>query len=310
MKLYDAPQVLGFLSTQATHIEAEVDNVVFADIVYPSLIPIDTSAHPFTQTVEYRWSEGTGRAEWINGNADDVPTVSRERGSKKTSVFTAALGYEWGWEEINTAMLYGVDVSAEGAIDARRGAEEMCQRVAFLGDAEKNFAGLINYPGVVVKASAGTWMTADAQSVLTDINNILIGTAAGINGWTIVADTVLLPPSRLNRLNSILIPGTTGAGMGLTTIEFLSRANIYTQQTGKPLKILGFAPLETAGSGNSTRAVGYRRSPEVLKMHIPMPHQFLSVHQRGPLTWEVPGVMRLGGLDIRRLQEVVYMDGI
>ncbi len=45
-------------------------------------------------------------------------------------------------------------------------------------------------------------------------------------------------------------------------------------------------------------------------MHIPMPHKFLPPWQSGPLRWDVPGVMRLGGLDIRLPKEVSYVDGI
>jgi len=41
-----------------------------------------------------------------------------------------------------------------------------------------------------------------------------------------------------------------------------------------------------------------------------MPHRFLPVFQGGPLHWVVPGVFRLGGLDIRRPKEVRYIDGI
>jgi hypothetical protein len=41
-----------------------------------------------------------------------------------------------------------------------------------------------------------------------------------------------------------------------------------------------------------------------------MPHQFMPVFQKGPLRWEVPGVFRLGGLDIRRPAEVKYRDNI
>jgi len=41
-----------------------------------------------------------------------------------------------------------------------------------------------------------------------------------------------------------------------------------------------------------------------------MPHRFLPAWQSGPLRWDIPGVMRLGGLDVRLPKEVVYLDGI
>ena len=68
--------------------------------------------------------------------------------------------------------------------------------------------------------------------------------------------------------------------------------------------------MDTAGVGGTTRLVAYRKDPEVLKLHMPMPHRFLPAWQSGPLRWDIPGVMRLGGLDVRLPKEVVYLDGI
>jgi hypothetical protein len=45
-------------------------------------------------------------------------------------------------------------------------------------------------------------------------------------------------------------------------------------------------------------------------MHIPMIHRFLPVWQTGPITFDIPGIFRLGGLEIRRPGSVRYVDGI
>ena len=68
--------------------------------------------------------------------------------------------------------------------------------------------------------------------------------------------------------------------------------------------------LETAGSGNTQRMIAYHRNPRVLKLHIPMPHRFLPIYQDSRLHFQVPGVFRLGGLDVRRPKEIRYGDGI
>ena len=71
-----------------------------------------------------------------------------------------------------------------------------------------------------------------------------------------------------------------------------------------------FGHLDTAGASSSKRMVAYRRSPEVVKMHIPMPFRFLPAWQTGPLRFDVPGIFRVGGVDIRRPKAVRYLDGI
>ena len=41
-----------------------------------------------------------------------------------------------------------------------------------------------------------------------------------------------------------------------------------------------------------------------------MPHRFLPVYQAGPIRWEVPGIFRLGGVDVRQPLLFSYTDGI
>jgi hypothetical protein len=54
----------------------------------------------------------------------------------------------------------------------------------------------------------------------------------------------------------------------------------------------------------------YQKDPEVLKMHRPMSHRFMPVWQTGPLVFEVPGIFRLAGLEIRRPGAIRYADGL
>lgn len=41
-----------------------------------------------------------------------------------------------------------------------------------------------------------------------------------------------------------------------------------------------------------------------------MPHRFLPVWQTGPMWFDVPGIFRFGGLEIRRPGAARYVDGI
>lgn len=304
---FDAQAAMGFVLSQTSHVETQVNETVYPDIQYPGLTPVDTSAHPFAQTVTYYSSDKFGRANWINGNADDIPLAGTELAEHKTSVYTAAIGYGWGWEEINVAMMLGRNLAADDALAARRAYEEMVDRVMLYGDADKNFSGLINYPGIIASGAItgdwdGTGTTED--QILADVNAGILGTASDTL-YTSVANTILLPPAKLNTLATRRLGDTT-----MTVLEFLRRNNTYTAMTGQPLDIRTVRGLETAGVGPTQRMIAYRRDPQVLKAHIPMPHRFLPVFQDGPLRWVVPGVFRLGGLDIRRPKEVRYIDGI
>jgi hypothetical protein len=128
--LFDAVAALGFVVSQTSHIEAAVNATVYPDIQYPTLIPVDTSAHPFAKSVTYYSSDKVGAADWINGNADDVPLASGTLSKHETMVHTAGIGYAYGWEEIEHARMLGIDLPNDDAMAARRAYEEMVDRVA------------------------------------------------------------------------------------------------------------------------------------------------------------------------------------
>ncbi len=307
MQLFDAQAALGFVIAQTAHVEATVYQIKYADIQYPQLIPVDTTAHPFAKTVTYFSQDKAGVAGWINGNADDIPMADVEMSQFETAVFTAGIGYGYGWEEINQAQMLGINLSSDKANAARRASEEMIDRIAMEGDDLKGFEGLLDHSDVTATgATNGDWGggSTTPDQVIEDVNDALSNVQVATNN-IILADTLLLPHLQWNYLASTRLTETN-----MTILEFIRQNNVYTAQTGAPLTIRATAKLDTAGVSATARMVAYRRNPEVLKLHIPMPHRFMPVWQRGPLRWEVPGVMRFGGLDIRLPNEVSYVDGL
>lgn len=307
MKVLDAQAALGFVISQTSHIEREVNQTSYPEIQYPGLIPVDTTAHPFAKSVTYFSSDKAGVAGWINGNADDVPNASTNMEKHETAVHMAGIGYAYGWEEIQHAQMLGMNLTSDYAMAARRAYEEMVDRISLEGDTTKNFEGLFNNSNVPQAAATnGDWSASGTteDQILQDVNDALQNVHTN-TVTTAMADTLLLPWKSFNLLATTRLGDTQS-----TVLEFLQRHNIYTANTGQPLLIRGMRKLDTAGISGGKRMIAYRRNPQVLKLHIPMPHRFLPVFQSGPLRFEVPGVFRLGGLDIRRPKEVVYTDGL
>ncbi|WP_312416680.1 major capsid family protein [Shinella sp.] len=314
MHMNDAQQVaMSFLIRQASLIEPTVYQMHYQEIQYASLIPVDTSAPEWIQSVTYFSMDGVGKAEWFHGNAHDVPKVELTREKFETSVSMAAIGYGYTLEELGTAQLLGMNLTADKATLARRIAEEKIDAIAFAGDTTKGFTGLVNASTPTATTapadgtgSATTFASKTPDQVLRDINGQLTGIFTGTLGAEI-ADTILLPYSVLLDLSTRRIDAVNQT----TILEWVERNNIYTRTTGQALTIRGvFGYLDTAGAGGTKRMVAYRRSPEVLKMHLPMPFRFLQPWQTGPIKFDVPGIFRVGGVDIRRPKAVRYLDGV
>jgi hypothetical protein len=312
--MQDAQQVaMSFLIRQASLIEPTVYATRYQDIQYPTLVPVDTSAPEWIQSVTYFSMDAVGQAQWFSGLAQDVPKVELSREKFETSVSMAAIGYGYTLEELGTAQLLGMNLTPDKAAMARRAAEEKVENVAFIGDATKGFTGLVNASTPTATTapadgtgSATTFASKTPDQVLRDINGQITGIFTGTLGAEI-ADTILLPYSVLLDLSTRRIDAVNQT----TILEWIERNNIYTRTTGGQLMIRGvFGHLDTAGASSSKRMVAYRRSPEVLKFHMPMPFRFLPAWQTGPIKFDVPGIFRLGGVDIRRPKAIRYLDGI
>jgi hypothetical protein len=312
LNIGDAQQALGFLVEQTSHIETEVYQTVYPDIQYPQLIPVDETANEWAKSVTFFSTDKVGQADWFHHMATDMRIADVNRTKYEQGIEMAGIGYRYTLEELGQAMLVpGMNLSAERADAARRAYEEFIDNIALRGSVDKGWTGLINDTTVTRvdapadgTASSRLWTAKTVDLVLRDLNLPLSGLYSASNTVE-MADTILLPVAQALLLSTTRITNTTD-----TLLSFVQKANVYTAQTGLPLTIRAVRGLETAGAGGTARMVAYKRDPRVLKLHLPMRHRFLPVWQTGPITFDVPGIFRTGGTEIRRPGAVRYFDGI
>lgn len=304
-------QAFNFLVKQATYIEPAVWQVKYPDITYPEFVPVDTSAPEWVKTITFRSVDMTGAARWINGSGSDIPLVGLTREQFESAVHMAGIGYDYTLEELEQARLSNINLTADKGMAARRAYEELCENVAYTGDTAKNFKGLFNQSAVTASnvpngvSGTATWATKTADEILKDVNDGLVGIFTGTK-TTAMADTILIPVEQYSLIGTKRIDAVNQT----TVLQWIKQNNIYTMQTGRELTVRANRFLDQAGASSADRMVIYRRSPEVVKMHIPMRLRFLPV--QGPLVFRyvVPGMFRLGGVDVRLPGEIRYYDGI
>lgn len=311
--LVDAQQAIGFLIEQTTHIEQEVYRIQYPEIIYPQLVPIDTSAGDWSKSVTYFSLDKVGQANWFAGNATDMPIADVNKNKFEQGIEMAGIGYRYNLEELGVAMsVPGTNLTAERAEAARFSYEQFMDQLAYNGNAAKGFTGLNNNVNVTrVDAiadgtgSSALWSAKTADQIIRDVNQTgLSGVYEG--SLTVeIADTVLLPIAAMNILSITRIPNTS-----MTALTYLATNNLYTFTTGQPLMIRGVLGLDRAGAASVGRMICYRRDPRVVKLHVPMTHRFLPVWQTGPIVYDIPGIFRVGGVEIRRPGAFRYVDGI
>jgi hypothetical protein len=190
-------------------------------------------------------------------------------------------------------------------------AESFCYATAIRGNAEKGLTGIVNDPNVSAANVAAdgtgattTWSTKTPDQINRDVNAVL-NAPYNATMETQRANTLLLPTTRLQYAASTRI----GDGSD-TVLKFLRENNAYTLETGQPLTIIGTRELEAAGAGGTARMVAYDNSRGVVQFHLPGPHEFLPPFQKSSMTWEVAGIMNVGGVEVRRPKGIAYRDGI
>ena len=308
----DAPQqAFSFLLSQMTYIEQQVWEMKYPEITYPTFVPVDPSAPEWIRTVTFMAKDGTGKAKFINGSAQDIPIVGVAREKFESNVEMAGIGYDYTIEELEQARMMGINLTGDKASYARRAYEELCEDIAYVGDATKGWTGLLNNASVtatnVVNGASASplWSSKTSDEILTDVNTALTGIWT-TTGTTSIADTLLLPLAAY----SLAVTKRVSSTSDRTVLSWIEENNIYTKITGQKLTIRANRFLATAGAGGTARFIAYRRSPEVVKMHIPMRLRFLAPQGPQIFRYVVPGMFRLGGVEVRLPKEIRYYDGI
>jgi len=154
--------------------------------------------------------------------------------------------------------------------------------------------------------SATTFSTKTPTQILRDVNAVLNAPLTATLE-THIANTLALPTSVAQYLSST---PTSSSDLQYTILAYIKEFNYYTVTTGQPLNIVVTRALETAGAGSTKRMVGYDNGRDVLQFHLPGPHEFLPAFQKSSMTWEVAGIMNVGGVEVRIPKAMAYRDGI
>lgn len=307
----DAQVGIAFLTPQLYRIETEVYMTRYPSFDITRFMTVDSSGDMWdVGTVVYS-QEDVGQAEFLAGAAFDMPYASNRMSQASKPFYLAGIGYEWNTQEMQRAAKLGRSLSSDKARAAKLSADRFIYGIGMNGqtpraESEKGWTGFINNASAPTAqvaadgtASSRLWTAKTPDQILRDVNAAITLVETGTSE-THVANTLVLPTSAYNYVATT--PRATGSDM--TILRFLQLNN----EAGEALTILKSRALETAGTGGTTRLVAYDRDPQVLKFHLPGPHQFLPPFQKASMVYEVAGIMNVGGVEVRLPKAIVYRD--
>lgn len=315
--------LLSVLQTQIRQVNTRVMETPLTDITYPTLLPVNTNYADWQpDTTQITMGAGVGEAKWITGYSKDVPLVETSATAAAIPFAVFAVGWETNYEELGLAANAGMNITDVKARIARRKAEEFTQARVLSGDADKGWTGLLNKAGITptaasTKAAGGTqWVNNDgtlnatAAEIAQDLMNLILGpVVAASQVRPIVADTVALPSLAFRALASTFTDVLNG---GVSYLEYIRR-QISGAVPGTAFQIVEIPELATAattGISGGGRAIGYRRSLDILELPMPFAFRFLDQYRDAPLGYMVPGWSRIGQVTVWEPRGFRYLDGV
>ena len=287
-----------FLERQLEHIRPQVFETVYADIKYPSILPVTAEAGNAAQTFTYRIMDSTGDFKLIADAADDLPRadVSQTEKSIVIRLFGGSFGYTV--QELRAAQMANIALEQRRAAAVRRAYEEKVEEVAMFGEASANLAGFFNNSTVDV-LQADKWFTDSGTTAQEMLELLEYGVTAMVNATQMKEqpDTILMPYEDFR----VISTRRNSDSSDVTVLEYFLRTNPFIRNVEPILQL-----DKDKSSLSTNRMVVYKRDPQKVQLHIPQPLELFPPQQRG-LEFIVPAHARVGGVALYFPKSVIYV---
>lgn len=303
MVINNADSGIAFYISQLAVLDPKIYDVKYRNIIFPEVVPVDTSMPEWIDTVNYISYDAVTMGKFIAANGKDLPQSDIDANISSVPVGYAGNSYGYTLEELRKSQQMRLPLDVTKARVAYRGAQEHMQRVAWFGDASRGMTGMFNNPNIPLDNSTVDWATATGQEMVNDMNSLLIkvwSQSANVH----VPDTLLLPSDKY----AIASSKRMDTGTDTTVMEFFKRNNLFRDITGQEIEVRPILELQTANTaGTGPRMMAYEKTPDNLVMYNPIPWRPLAPQPNG-LRIEVSAEYKISGVEFRYPGSAAYRD--
>lgn len=317
-----AQAALSFLFSELTYVEQEVLRQPYPEIKYPRILPVDTAAPDYADSIAFKTMDFQGEPQLLGARAGDVPLVEVASSKGSVTVHTYSQGYDYSIIEIGKAQelarnsrTNAINYLAEKANGARQVTEQFLDKAFIVGDDRTADVktGLINdasvptyttsdfIPGTTDKTIQEILDQSDAEVVAKELLQLFNASVEKVRvdqTNTIYRPThVLLPPIQLGLMRTYRIPNTAD-----TLISYLERVIGITFEE--------IIQLKDAGVDSTDRMMVYTRDEKYVKAHMPMPFGLQAPATKDNVTFVSAGLVRIAGTELRIPKMHAYVDGV
>jgi hypothetical protein len=255
---------------------------------------------------------GTQEAQgipWITPNTNSIPDIAINGERVVTPLRLAARELVYSSIELDRSRLLNqpIDQTKLNALILKWNLET--DNYVYIGDSFLGITGLLNSAQVTsaLVAADGTgsstlWSTKTPDQILRDVNEMLTAAWAA-SGYTVIPNTVGLPPAAMAYIASQRISNTA-----VSILQYLQQNNIAFQQNGASVTFVPMKRLAGIGAGSTNRMIAYTNEEQYLRFPmVPMRREATYYHS---INFHAPYVWAYGEIEFIYPETVIYRDGV
>jgi len=156
---------------------------------------------------QFGWysTDEKGEFKTLANSTDDLPKISADFKEHLVPIRLSGASIEWGWEDMEAAMLHNLPLSTELGLAVRRAAERYLDRISVAGDEEYGIKGLLSDQSEMTDFST-TFGASGYKNKTADQKNTafkqLISQVPAATGYNFGANVVIMPGRYLEDLRT------------------------------------------------------------------------------------------------------------
>jgi hypothetical protein len=308
---YDSDEGNIYFMRELEALDKRMFDVKYAELPYLKHVPIIPGPTPYDEYYTYRAWDTRGRAQW--GMPDSTTSIAKSNVNvlpEQTYLLRSMVaGFGYGIREIAAAAQAGRPLEQMRATAARRGISELQNKTTLFGETEFGMLGLFNQSGIqtytpsVDGSALSSWINSakTSQQILNDLTG-LVQQVFITSKNVFQINKILMPLAQYEFLR--IQPYVPGAGFSSTKTILQQFESLYPS-----ILVDSCLGLETAGTGGTTRMIGYNQSEEYVGVLLPVLFEMFAPFNTGT-GFDVLCHARMGEVITRYPQTMIYEDGI
>lgn len=277
-----------FFLSNMEHFRDRFREVKHQDLFWKEVIPagsIDTGINPGANMMSYPISDWRGLGAFRARNGKNIPTVSMVFGKNNVPIEVGGISANMDTDELR-AVQYGqrMDLRTKFPEIMRKACELHREGTFFYGDTSVGFLPFLDYPSIPESVAANgasgdsEWTTKTPDEVIYDMN------AGMISIWVNsrlkhMPNWIALPAGHLGYISTT--PASLNNSSNVSILEWFKKNNIYTNQTGKEITVIGLPYLDDAGAAGTARMIVGEKEVDNFDMPFPIVWDLLAPQFEG-----------------------------